>query len=1234
MANISGSPYWDRYDGDSAHKRAGYTRVLAVPGRAEQAAEFNEAQSIQRDYLERLGNAMFKDGTIISGCEMNVQGHNLTVSAGKVFLSGLIRDVPETVLYLAREGTERVVATVNTEIVTANQDSTLRDPAIGAENYNLEGADREKQTVTLSIVAGDSVSANGSVLGGTTPGDGSPGGDGTGSGTNPSGTNPVTSTTIYTFVDGSVPNEATEVNQYAYVTDILAERTYDENGNYKVNGLDLQPVTELEDDGKIKVYISAGRAYIRGYQVTKNTMSDIRLNRSTTTRFVQSESHYYNSSMDIYRLSNGPIDSITNLTALVTVSSERHYRGNIRGGQDALNHTPVDSITRVWSVDDAGVETVYRQGIDYVLFADQVDWSRKGEDTKEPEPGTTYFVTYVYNSPLTRNIDFRIYNQDGDAYLQFIQGGRKPDQNTRMYVSYYYTLARRDLILLDSNGSYSVLEGQPDKFEDLLTPYNGSDAFLALGYVNVFAKPSFGDDDPDRIAQVVNYEETRLTQDNFITMLKRIDALEDRIADLDLEREIEAGEDPSSLRGYFTDVFDSINKSDLGYVDANEQIRYTACIDFDKKELTTPTEPKSFDLGVNNSSSDKYEIMGTVISAPYTLQLALQQKYATGTMLVNPYASYGPLCKVELNPSVDNWTEEKTIRVNNTLENKAYTTSTQTYSRWVANSHARGTFEGSSSSTSTSFTGTTSSTTSSSSVAKTITEYMRVRDVAVTGSAFGANAKNIRCVFNGKPVDLVATGSTAQGNLYASGGKNYKTVNANAIGYFTGKFTIPANTPCGKANVQLITYDADEKQDKSGSAIYSAVGTLLTTTITNTTTVTSHYQVLTTITNTYSSDPLAQSFMLSETHDRNLMKIGIYFAKKSNTRPAVLQVRNMVNGYPGETVYAEVKIDPDQIKLPTNPNVPVVTEITLNQPVYCKAGVMYCFVVLSDSNEYALYYANMGENLLGTTQQMVINPYNTGVMFSSSNAMTWTAHQGADLKFELYRSVYTGNGTIVFNEVNSSDITGIMLDATYEVGGDETVPVLERSGLTWFYRYALTSANNTFSEWLPIDTLVYRDLNTITTRIDLKAVINTDFSTSPFIASDRVTLRSFTDAASAVYISKHLMDTEFDEEYQRLKISYQACMPNGASYRAYYMDNENGPWVELVEDGKNVELSTSRVDEEFTQFTWLVNKLDFIKKNPTMPGSKFFKFRFDLETNVRYNRPRIKKLAVIFRYDM
>ena len=300
---------------------------------------------------------------------------------------------------------------------------------------------------------------------------------------------------------------------------------------------------------------------------------------------------------------------------------------------------------------------------------------------------------------------------------------------------------------------------------------------------------------------------------------------------------------------------------------------------------------------------------------------------------------------------------------------------------------------------------------------------------------------------------------------------------------------------------------------------------------------------------------------------------------------------------------------------------------------------MYCFVVLSDSNDYSLFYAELGKNLRNTTQQLVINPYPTGVLFSSSNSTTWTAHQGSDLKFELYRSKYTGNGEIIFRPVSTdNDVSGLMLDAAYEVRGDDTV-LTSKSGLTWYYRYATNVSGGivNYSEWLPIDTFVFRDLQSVASSLQLRAVITTDFSTSPFIDSKRVSLRSFIDDMEATYVSKHLTSTEFDEPYQKMKISYQAAMPSGASHKAYYIDTLDGEWVELVEDdtdeAHNVVLNTTRVDEEFVKFEWEVNLINCRKLDPTCEGSRFFKFRFDLNTSVRYNRPRIRKFITIFRYE-
>ena len=129
-------------------------------------------------------------------------------------------------------------------------------------------------------------------------------------------------------------------------------------------------------------------------------------------------------------------------------------------------------------------------------------------------------------------------------------------------------------------------------------------------------------------------------------------------------------------------------------------------------------------------------------------------------------------------------------------------------------------------------------------------------------------------------------------------------------------------------------------------------------------------------------------------------------------------------------------------------------------------------------------------------------------------------------------------------------------------------------------------------------------------------------------------MRSLIDDTEATYISKHLTANDFEEPYQKMKISYLAAMPSGASHKAYYMDTEGGQWIPLESDGENVTLETSSAGEEFVKYEWTVNKLNSKVLNPESVGATFFKFRFDLMTTLRYNKPRIKRFATIFRYDM
>ena len=1187
--------YYDRYEGDSAHKRAGYTKILAKAGYVEQSAEFNEVQSIARDYIERLGDSLYKDGYIVTGCTININADRTRVALtdGKVYLEGLIRMVNGVTLSITGQGTERIIAKVITSVITVDNDRSLYDPAQNAENYGLPGADRRREIVQLSVVQGDNTDGGAE---------------------------------LYHLEDGVVVNEDTN-DDNAYIMGVLAERTFDENGSYKVNGLNIRNIPELDEEtNKIKVYITAGKAYVYGYSVTKPAMSVLYLEPSLDRRRVTSESHYYNSMYDKYELSNGPVAVVSNLTCLVSAIGERKFRGSVHGGYDPLNNVPVDSIVQVYTLDgDGNIAKIYRQNRDYKLYNDQVDWSLTGDDAEEPEAGTTYYVDYVYNKTMVQGVDFDIENSASTAYLKFLSGGAKPDENSRMYISYEYTLARRDLILLDRDGHLSVIQGKPDRLPNLLTPYNGSDRFLELGYVDIYPTDELQGVTIEGLANIKNYSSVRMTQQDFYVMLQRIDNLEDGMAELDMERDFLEGEDDASLNGFFTDNFKNINKSDISYTgvdpETGDDIRYTASIDYDMEELTTSLDIFSKDLIINDAESSDYATYGRIISAPYEYELAVRQKYATGTMLVNPYASYGPMCKVELNPAIDNWVDEAETTVYNTVTNTAYHSSTV----------YRGSGNRSSSSTSTSYAGTTTSHVITSSVAESVYEFMRGTEVEVIGRAFSGNMTDIHATFNEIPVSLTPANSTTNaGNPVTVGPNSYGTVDADENGSFNAKFKVPTKdvegiaVPCGSVDV-ILTGTNEIGEEYSGRATYSASGTLLTTTIVDTTVITSHYNVLTTVTSWQeNSDPLAQSFVMSTTNDRVLMKLGLYFATVSPTRPAVVQVRNMVNGYPGKDVYAQVIVDQNDINLPTDPNVPVVTEVVLNQPVYCKAGVEYCFVIMSDSNAYSMYYAEMGNRLLGSTDEdMIINPYATGVMFSSSNASTWTAHQGADLKFELYRSRYTGRGEIIFDHVSHDEVTGVFLDAAYQDNHND--------GLDWYYKYKMH--DGTDSVWLPIDTLTYRELRDTTSEISLKAIINTDFSTSPYIDIGRVTLRSMIDKKTATYISEHVTADDFEDPYQALKLQYQVALPTGSDHKIYYMDDYNGEWVE-VKTSEYVTLTTKIISEEFTQYTWDISKVNCMILDPTSPGATFFKLRIDLNTTLAYNRPRVKKLSAIFKYEL
>jgi hypothetical protein len=184
-------------------------------------------------------------------------------------------------------------------------------------------------------------------------------------------------------------------------------------------------------------------------------------------------------------------------------------------------------------------------------------------------------------------------------------------------------------------------------------------------------------------------------------------------------------------------------------------------------------------------------------------------------------------------------------------------------------------------------------------------------------------------------------------------------------------------------------------------------------------------------------DPLAQTFLVEQQGGAFLTKVDVFFATKDRTIPVNLEIREVVNGYPGKLVlpFSKVSLKPEQVKLSTNtvlvdgvqtPKYDTPSTFVFPSPVYVQHNSEYAIVLSSDSNNYKVWISQVGDQIPGSSRTISEQPYQ-GVFFKSQNASTWTADQMQDLKFTIYRAQFATNviGNVEF--VNDS-LTNQRLD--------------------------------------------------------------------------------------------------------------------------------------------------------------------------------------------------------------
>jgi len=175
-------------------------------------------------------------------------------------------------------------------------------------------------------------------------------------------------------------------------------------------------------------------------------------------------------------------------------------------------------------------------------------------------------------------------------------------------------------------------------------------------------------------------------------------------------------------------------------------------------------------------------------------------------------------------------------------------------------------------------------------------------------------------------------------------------------------------------------------------------------------------------------DPLAQTFLINPNQYNQgviIDSVRVCFKTKDLTEPVTCQIRPVVNGYPSSSViypFAEKTLTPDKVKTVTVPDVTdpnKYTEFKFDVPILLLPGE-HSFVLVSNSNGYECFIAEIGETDLRTSVKISEQPY-TGSLFLSQNGSTWNAEQLSDIMFSIQKRVFTEGTGVGFFETDLSE---------------------------------------------------------------------------------------------------------------------------------------------------------------------------------------------------------------------
>lgn len=485
-----------------------YTKSLFLAGKGLQSAELNEIQEYAGAAIKGIGDALFSDGDIISGCTCVIDEltGQTSVEAGKVYLQGLVRDLHEGAFTIPVDRSVRIGIYFKEQEITELNDAELRDPAVGTRNYQEPGAARMQYLTSWGYQA-PGVSDQNSELG--------------------------EFYAIYNVENGVLVQKAL-APQMDSVSDALARYDNESNGSYVVKGMKVTCLAANEDNQLFSV--NEGKAHINGYEVELTHAVRNRFDNEYDLQRVDSDPYVFIPD----GMGNMRIDlNYAPLAEVITVDITAQNRINLTHGSYSGALDPIPSTAVLEIVQIKQDATVYVSGTDYKLTSGQVDWSLGGA---EPSPGSTYEITYRYRTQVEPT--------DVTATGFTISGAVS---GSMVLVSYTWKMPRYDLITIDADGIIRRIKGLAHPWSPIIPKEPNGQLVLAQVYQDWMQEKPKVINNAIRVVQMSDIEGMR-------SMIKDLYYL---IAQLQLKNDANAS-DPTSKKGIFVDPFYDDDMRDQG----------------------------------------------------------------------------------------------------------------------------------------------------------------------------------------------------------------------------------------------------------------------------------------------------------------------------------------------------------------------------------------------------------------------------------------------------------------------------------------------------------------------------------------------------------------------------------------------------------------------------------------------------------------------------------------------